>query len=383
MKIRNRMVMGSVFIMMLTLFVMPRLSWGADPPAPKWYDTVTVSGFVDGYYSYNLNGPQNQTNLYHNFDFRSNDFNVSLVELNFVKPVDDKNKAGFYIGLAFGEAADAVACGACASPVVLGFTTPPAESPYKNFRQAYASLLLTPSLQLDFGKFVTQHGSEVIESKDNWNYTRSLLFSWSIPYYHSGARLIYTLNDKVTLMGNITNGMNNVVETNNGKTYGVQLAVTPLKTLPIVINYMTGPELNVGVSDTQSLLDVVATWNISDALSLMANYDSGAQKQASGAGTGDAKWSGFAVYGRYAFTGSYAAAIRVEQFDDTNGFRTAFAGGQKLTEGTVTLEKAASGGSLIRVDIRQDKSDKKPFTKEDGTATDSQMTVTLGLVQTF
>ena len=40
---------------------------------------------------------------------------------------------------------------------------------------------------MDFGKFVTSAGAEVIESKDNWNYSRSLLFAYAIPYWHFGA----------------------------------------------------------------------------------------------------------------------------------------------------------------------------------------------------
>ena len=73
--------------------------------APKWYDTVTFSGLVDAYYSYNSNTPgpgtpstdvtQAGLNKYHNFDYKANDLDVSLVELNIVKPVDDKNPAGF------------------------------------------------------------------------------------------------------------------------------------------------------------------------------------------------------------------------------------------------------------------------------------------------
>jgi Putative beta-barrel porin-2, OmpL-like. bbp2 len=27
-------------------------------------------------------------------------------------------------------------------------------------------------------------GNEVIETKDNWNYGRSLLFTLAVPYYH-------------------------------------------------------------------------------------------------------------------------------------------------------------------------------------------------------
>ncbi len=43
-------------------------------------------------------------------------------------------------------------------------------------------------MQIDAGKFVTPIGAEVIESQDNWNYTRSTLFGYAIPFYHTGLR---------------------------------------------------------------------------------------------------------------------------------------------------------------------------------------------------
>ena len=43
-------------------------------------------------------------------------------------------------------------------------------------------------MQCDVGKFVTPIGAEVIESQDNWNYTRSILFGYAIPFYHVGVR---------------------------------------------------------------------------------------------------------------------------------------------------------------------------------------------------
>ena len=33
-------------------------------------------------------------------------------------------------------------------------------------------------------------GAEVIETHSNWNYSRSLLFAWAIPYYHMGLRAV-------------------------------------------------------------------------------------------------------------------------------------------------------------------------------------------------
>src|SRR5205823_1138365 len=76
-----------------------------------------------------------------------------------------------------------------------------------------------PGLQLDFGKFVTSAGAEVIESHSNWNYSRSLLFAWAIPYYHFGLRATET---KGHFAGGfqVVNGWNNVEDNNSGKTLG-------------------------------------------------------------------------------------------------------------------------------------------------------------------
>ena len=41
-------------------------------------------------------------------------------------------------------------------------------------------------LEIDFGKFVTALGFEVIKTKDDLNYSRSLLFTMAIPFYHMG-----------------------------------------------------------------------------------------------------------------------------------------------------------------------------------------------------
>ncbi len=56
--------------------------------------------------------------------------------------------------------------------------------------QAFMSLKppKAKGLEMDFGKFVTSAGAEVIESKDNWNYSRSLLFAYAVPYFHFGLR---------------------------------------------------------------------------------------------------------------------------------------------------------------------------------------------------
>ncbi len=52
--------------------------------------------------------------------------------------------------------------------------------------------------EMDFGKFVTSAGAEVIESYSNWNYSRSLLFSFAIPYFHFGLRTSFPMGKHLT-----------------------------------------------------------------------------------------------------------------------------------------------------------------------------------------
>src|SRR5207249_12047271 len=70
-----------------------------------------------------------------------------------------------------------------------------------------------PILRIDAGKFVTPVGAEFIEGYDGYNdnHSRSLLFTWAIPFTHTGFKLSYPFNDKFTAMVMLVNGWDNVV----------------------------------------------------------------------------------------------------------------------------------------------------------------------------
>src|SRR6185369_2857496 len=78
----------------------------------------------------------------------------------------------------------------------------------------------------NFGRFATWMGNEVIESKGNWNYSRSLLFWYTIPLWHTGFSAAYNSPDsKFGVTGYVTDGWNNVFASNKQmeKTIGLQL----------------------------------------------------------------------------------------------------------------------------------------------------------------
>src|SRR6266478_5320028 len=246
---------------------------------------TTLSGFVDVYYGYNSNQPAGRTTALRNFDINSGQFGLNMIELIADKTTSTDSRVGYYVSLGFGQAMNLVNGFEAASPRVP--TTPsfpiPTQTNFDQYlKEGYIEYLAPTGkgLTIDFGKFVTNAGAEVIETKDNWNYSRGLLFSWAIPYYHFGLKAKYAFNGKIALSGFLLNGWNNVVDNNTGKTTGFTLAFTPNKKLSLYENYYVGPEQSSvgGVSfngNFRNLTDTVLIYNATPKLSLMANYDYG------------------------------------------------------------------------------------------------------------
>jgi hypothetical protein len=249
-------------------------------------------------------------------------------------------------------------------------------------KEAYFSYLapVGKGLQFDFGKFVTPLGAEVIESKDNWNYSRGLLFSYAIPYFHFGMRAKYAFNDKVSLTGYFTNGWNNVIDNNSGKTYGASFSVSPTKKVTIAQNVMTGPEQTDNSSNWRQIWDTVVTVSATKKLSLMANYDYGRGDRVTGI-VNPVWWTGIAGYFKYAISDKYALAGRYEYYNDHYGFTTGTAG--HVNEITGTFERPIGGHFISRLEFRHDIANNPIFTKGTSTPVNSQTTATAGLIYVF
>lgn len=347
-----------------------------DAPAP-----FEISGFVDTYYSYNFNNPKSMMNdpATTNFDFDHNTFGLSMAEVALSKAAEP---VGFRVDLDFGPMADWVHC----FTVNCDPTSHP-ETTYKNIQQAYVTWATPAGVTIDFGKFVTHMGLEVIESQDNWNYTRSLLFCCPIPYYHSGVRANYAINDMIFVNGYVYNGWNNVIENNDMKTFGAQIGITPIPQLPIVLNWI-GPEAAEGVFKNRQGYDAIVTYNATDTISFILNYDYGVLEDADPTSLtfgDDLKFSGWAAYARWK-QDSNALAIRYEITDDKDNqmFFGSTSNGNKIKEVTVTAEHTIAGNLLTRLEYRMDMSDDKIYEDKDGLITkDSQSRVVASAVYSF
>jgi hypothetical protein len=339
----------------------------AEKPPEKKASPIEVTGFIDAYYGYNFNRPAGDTQL-RNFDTKHNELSLNLIEVALEQKPTSDSRLGFRTDLNFGPATE----------MVHAFE-PGGADVFRSFEQAYVSGLapLGKGLQVDFGKFVTQHGAEVIEAKDNWNYSRSLLFSLAIPYYHVGVRAAYPVSDKLSLAGYFVNGWNAGVDNNGGKTFGFQATVKPTSRLTLIQNLMTGPEQLDDNDSNRFLSDTIATLNVTTSLSLMANYDYGRDTVAGQA----VKWQGIAGYIRYQINDAWAIAPRFEYLKDSDGFMSGTS--QTLKELTLTTEHKMGRTLLTRLEYRRDFSDTPFFLRTGGAAKKSQDTFTIGLVYAF
>jgi len=324
------------------------------PEPPK----VEVTGFVDVYYEYNFNKVDPGAR---SFDVQHNAFSLSLAEVAFAKSVTPESRVGFRVDLDFGKTADLVA----------SFEPEPnGQEIYKHIQQAYVSLL-TGKVTWDAGKFVTPIGAEVIESQDNWNYSRSVLFGYAIPFYHVGVRANVAASDKLTLSGYLLNGWNNGSEINDNKTFAVGATLTPTENLTWIANYMVGKE-SAETDDNLNLFDTTLTLG-GEKLSLMGNFDYGKW--------GDTSWWGIAGYAKLQATPNWDLVGRYEYVDDSDGGFMTF--GTKLQTVAVTSDHTLAGELKLRLEYRTDFAAEPIFGKHDGSLKKSQTTLGASAVYSF
>jgi len=327
---------------------------------------IDFSGLIDGYYTFNFNHPASGNNGLYNFDTKANQFSLSMAKLSMSHSTDP---VGFQVDLGFGKAFDIINGGEPGIGI-------------KNIEQAYVSWKpkgKDSGFQMDFGKFVTSAGAEVIESNANWNYSRSILFAWAIPYYHFGFRATET-KGHFTGGFQVVNGWNNVEDNNSGKTLGFVGNLTSSK-ISWMNNYYTGPENPHTNTGWRNLYDTTVLLTPTGKFNAYVNFDYGRNKSGSGLSESTAEWYGVAGAAKFQMNDHNAITPRIEWFKDKEGFSTGTA--QSLKEFTFTYEYKWTQGLLARVEYRRDWSDKPFFDRGSVCLFDHQAHFALGIGAVF
>ena len=291
----------------------------AAPPAPKWYDLVQIQGLADTYYQFRyMTGKPNAPNEFRAFDSVNNSFQLNYAK---VAVTTSTNPVSLRLDIGFGPTADASS-----------FDGPSktASQIFKALEQGFISFKVPSGsmpLVIDAGKFVTWAGSEVVEAKDNWTYSRSMIFTNS-PVSHAGVRATWQVTDALALKLAVVNGWDVQNDDNSQKSIGFQLAYTapaPAATSIFFTTYQ-GPEAPgfTGPQPWRQFYDLVVNQPIGSQFTLNLNATAQwqfAQNNAPNIMPAD-RWFGISLMGQYIPTSWLKITGRYEYFNDTDGQQT-------------------------------------------------------------
>ena len=342
-------------------------SFGQEEQKPSPF---TVSGYVEVYYSYDFNKPENNAKpgfMYsHN---RHNEFNLNL---GFIKGSYNTERVRANLALAAGTYMNA---NYAAEPGVL-----------KNIYEANAGVKLSKkqNLWLDAGIFASHIGFESAISKDCWTLTRSIVADNS-PYYETGAKFTWTSADsKWLLSGLVLNGWQRInrVDGNSLMSFGTQVQFRPSD--KALLNYSTF----IGTDKPDSVRLMRYYHNLygiftAGKLGITAGFDIGSEQKEKGSSNMNVWYTPVLIL-RYPLSEKWTIAARGEYYSDEKGVIIASGteNGFQAAGYSLNIDYAPVSNALIRLEARSLKSRDNVFTKQ-LQPTDANTMVTASIAISF
>jgi hypothetical protein len=256
-----------------------------------------------------------------------------------------------------------------------------------NIVQAYLDYSYK-TVTLDVGKFNTLAGAEYIKSSLDWEYSKSYLNGFAIPFTHTGVRLTYAPSSKINYIVGENLGWDTInIQATHGTTTEEGLIINPSSAINWTVQAYQGKEGTIfGTFAPRHLIDTVLIGHVTPAFTLQGNYDNGTQEAGNGGGVWAngatiARWQGLAGYANYQFTPKWSGTFRDEVFRDNGGSRTGF--DQTLEEKTVTAQYQPTSPVMLRVEYRWDHSSLPVYAQTDGTGLPSQRNLGVEAITKF
>lgn len=363
------------------------------PPVQPAPNPFTLGGYAEANYQWNFNAPSNGITNFRGFDNRHNSFTLSNVAL------DAQWDSGHLIGRLTLQVGNTPSTYYLAEPSLPGSSAANASGVelWKYLQQAYAGYRfgVGRGLAVTAGLFLSPIGPESMAVKDNWFWSRSNLF-FGLPFYHTGARVTYTLSDTWAATLAAYNGWNSVVDNNEEKSLSAQLTYTGPE-VALSVLYFGGVERAKGAPEGRAwrhLFDAHGTWKASSWLSLIVHGNSGFEVNE----FGTSSWTAGALHARFRLEKRLFLALRGDGFREVrakNGAGQAdalFWPAPWVSSGTATLDVQPHERASFRLEYRHDRAGGEMFFGGTVAATEAsiaapnrraQNTVTLGLTTWF
>jgi len=311
-----------------------------------------VSGYLEAYYSYDVNNPVNNVKAPFLYSYnRNNEVNINL---GYIRVGYNNELIRSNIALATGTYMNA---NYAAESGVL-----------KNIYEANIGIKLSRKhhLWLDAGVLPSHIGWEGATGKDYPTLSRSIAAENS-PYFETGAKLGYTSdNGKWYLSALVLNGWQRIqrVDGNTTPAFGTQITYKPTATITFNSSSFVGNDKPDSVRQMRYFHDLYGTVQVSNAFSFIAGFDIGFDQQRKGSSDMNT-WYTPVVIARYA-PGKFSVSARGEYYNDENGviIATGTPHGCGIWGYSANIDYKISKDALWRVEVRNLRSRDAIFQKE-------------------
>lgn len=266
----------------------------------RYQGKVTLEGYIDAYYAYDFNKPQDGNRTYFVSMNRHNEMTINLAFID-VKYSSNRLRARFVPG--FGTYINA--------------NYGAENGSLKNIVEASAGVKLwaDKNIWIDAGVFGSPYTNESAISKDHLAYTRSFAPEY-VPYYLSGVKISVPITEKLNGYLYLLNGWQQIGDLNKNKSLGTQLEYRPNNNWLVNWNTYLGNENSISdpFVGARYFTDIFFIYS-RDKWSMTGCAYMGNQEQANGT----ASWWTANLIARYNITDRLSVSGRLEYFEDEKG----------------------------------------------------------------
>ena len=264
----------------------------ATPPAApaSWWDTVTVSGYVEGGLTLNPDYPGDRLNFGHLFTDKANTPLLNQASIIVQRPLDPKATDydfGFKVQLMYGSDARYTHYLGELDYIINDRSQ---LTPVEAWGVVHLPWLFSGGIDVKLGQYVTLEGAETIDPTTNYLYSHSYIFNFGIPLVHTGIMTVSHVDPLLDVYLGVDTGVNTTFGNRQGDNNGAAafhggIGLNLLDgNLTILATTHIGPE-NPDTFATavacncnpnralRYLSDITATWKVNDSLSLITDLN--------------------------------------------------------------------------------------------------------------
>ena len=332
---------------------------------------LRVGAMLDLYYQYEFNRADNANPIPNrNYNRRTNDFTLSLVEINVLKSFKNLD---LYADFDFGDFAEQN-------------SAHDGNPNTHHIGQAFLRYSFPDfdGVTLTAGKFYTHVGYEVAKAIDNKNYSRSYTFSRGGPFWHEGLAINKSGIGPFGVGLYLYDRSDAAEEDNKGKDYGAQVSFSQ-NNITSYLNFITGAETE-DEGDMKRVYEYNLAWNANSDVTLAFDVIYGQEDEAT-TDSKDTAWLGLVGYIDYDTSKNVSFCLRVENFKDltTSGAASNLFSTEdnpdvapaNIMAYTLTNRFNLRNGSELRAEFRLDKANETIYPKKNGKFSNEQSTLTL------